>query len=137
MRCLYFVLFILKKKLENLFYPILCYDFWRIYWTRTLIYMKAVKEVLCWIICRSWIAMVQGLFYVDTILILSVYMVYCLRFILIFGPLLLRRSFVVPLALLFFVLLILSCICTKYCVLIVLWFVRLRFKVLRVLYLFW
>ena len=44
-------------------------------------YIWRLKEVICWIICRSWIAMVPRLLYVVAILRLSVYLVYCLKHI--------------------------------------------------------
>ena len=58
--------------------------------------------------------MVRGLLYVIAIFSMYCYVVYCLKYIFIFGPWLVRRDFCVPLALLFLDLLIYSCICANF-----------------------
>ena len=65
-----------------------------------------LKEVLCWIVCRSRIAMVRGLLYVVAVLVCTATWCSVWNIFFIIGPLLVRRDFFVPLALLFLVLLI-------------------------------
>ena len=72
--------------------------------------------------------MVRGFLYVVAVLVCTATWCSVWNIFFIFGPLLVRRDFFVPLALLFIVLLIFFCICAKYCFWIVPWFLPLSFE---------